>query len=177
MVYNVAMALSYSYEHIIHSELFWIAAGSTVTAAALVYTLLKDRLESSGELRNAKRALLSELMLDIDMLFSGEVERKPLDQAIYLIRSKFSGSIQDQSRFDNIQRIYADLDYYQTFVGNVYLKPHVQDNGAETTWKQLQICNRVIKALGGTPVPEDREGRVAYNQVNPGKEYFDFLRD
>lgn len=130
-------------------EIFWVAVGAIATAAALVYTLFfQGWLERRSTIKNLKKALYFELLTNIEMLFTGEVERRPLFDVITLIRKDVARYISDQEGFFNIQKLYAELDYYQTFVQKVYLNPAFAASGRYTTEKQISTMNKFLEYFG-----------------------------
>jgi hypothetical protein len=163
------------FKDILNPEYFWIAFGSMATATALIYTILKSRIDHRSQVKNIKKALKLELITNIEMLFSGEVERPSLFDIIHLVRTQYIQDIKDQKTVSIIQRLYINLEYYQTFVKKVYL--NFENSGVPTTEKQLQICNTFLEYFGENPVEYDMTERNDWNQRHQGKEYIDFKRD
>lgn len=163
------------FKDILETKYFWIAFGSVITAFALFYTISKNRRDRRAQVKNIKQALKLELTTNIEMLFSGEVERPPLFDVIHLVRTQYIQDIKDQKTLSKIQRLYINLGYYQTFVKKVYL--NFKDSGPPTTEKQLQTCNSFLEYFGDNPVEYDKAERIDWNQKHPGKEYNDFRRD
>ena len=95
-----------------------------------------------------KHALYFELITNIKMLFSGEVERRPLFDINQLLRKDFIRYISDQKLFSKFQTLYSELDYYQTFVQNVYLNSNIPNSGSAVTEKQLSTMNKFIEFFG-----------------------------
>ena len=131
------------------SEIFWVAFGAIVTALALVYTIFLAGWHAKRKaLKIIKKALYFELLTNIDSLFTGEVERRPLFDAVNSIRKNFIADVKDQATFAQIQRLYSELDYYKTVVDNVYLNPYVENNGNLVTEKQLSTMNKFLEFFG-----------------------------
>lgn len=162
---------------ILKSETFWVAFGAVITGLALTYTILINRLNKKIEIRNIKKALVFEIMTNIRTLFCGEVERPSLFDVITLIRTKYAQEITNQNIFWKIQKLYIELEYYRTFVNNVYLKAHIPDGGVYVTEKQLQTCNIFLEYFGENPVEFDLSERLEWNKSHLEREYMDFKRD
>lgn len=130
------------------TDTFWVAIGSVATAIALIYAILKNKFDQKQSIKNIKHAMYFELITNIKMLFSGEVERRPLFDINQLLRKDFIRYISDQELFSKFQTLYSELDYYQTFVQNVYLNSNIPNSGTVVTEKQLSTMNKFLDYFG-----------------------------
>lgn len=134
------------------SETFWVASASIVTATALIYTIRKNRIDKKQSVVNIKHALYFELVTNIEMLFSREVERRPLLDVNLIIRKDFIKNVNNQKLLSKFQKLYSELDYYQTFVKKVYLNQAIPNHGIKTTEKQLSTMNIFLEFFGLTRI-------------------------
>ncbi len=141
------------------SGTFFVALGAIATSCALVYTIFRDIREQAKSLKALKVSLENELLINIQSLFSGEVERPSLFDAIRLLRSKYSDKIVNPTAYFEIQKLYLDLEYYQTFVSKVYLK--LTNGGEAVSQKQLSIINTFLEYFGESTWPLEPNTQIS----------------
>lgn len=132
------------------SETFWVAVSSIVAASVLIYTLRKDGIERMAAIENIKRALYFEMLTNINMLFTKEVERIPVFEVIHSVRKDFAIHIIDQELFFEIQDLYVELDYYKVIIEEYWIKPEMKyrNPGEIIQEKQLLVANAFIEFFG-----------------------------
>jgi hypothetical protein len=136
--------------HFLKSEVFWIAFGSMITAGALFYTILKNRYDKNQSIKNIKEALYFEILTNVNLLFSKEVERGHLSDVIVMVRNDYIKNVSDQAILFDIQKLYLELDYYKSIINQYWLKLELNDRnpGEIVQEKQLQTMNSFIKFFG-----------------------------
>jgi hypothetical protein len=155
LLFNVHIG-SFSFEKINWETVNAIATltGSLATFGTLLFLILKDKSDQESEKATLKQALINEMELNVDLLFSVRVENPSITSAFRKLRDKYIGEIDDLETFKEIQKLYAELDYYQKFVDKVYLK--LPDSGRPVTERQLEACNMFIKFFDDKPIDFDK---------------------
>jgi hypothetical protein len=138
--------------NLLGSETFWVAVGSLVTAATLIYFISKDYREQQKSVENIKKTIYFELIADIEGLFSGEVERKPIFEVMNTVRKDFAKYIIDQDTFAKFQALYSELDYYETYIEMTVLSGKWDARQYSVIAKQISTQNKFLKFFGETEV-------------------------
>ena len=153
-LYYPIPSTNFSFYHLLISDTFWIAIGSIVAFLVLMYAILKDRFDKYESVGNIKKALYFELLTNISLLFSGEVEREPIFDVIKIVRTKFAKHIKNQELFLQFQKLYAELDYYQIIINQYWLRLDQRHPGMVET-KQLSTINKFIEFFGEQGIQRD----------------------
>lgn len=123
----------------------------------LSYTIRKDQKQNRDSRDNLKLALENEIWRNTEMLFSNKHERVFISRSMNELGSQYVKYVRDITVYENLQRLYSELAYYQNFVSMFYSKRNLnkaRDKYAdETVARQCEVM-RVFLHYFYVPVVE-----------------------
>jgi hypothetical protein len=145
----ILFAHRYHSESISQSESTAILA-LIISIVAILVPVVYHWWNKIQEKRAIKAALLQEMLINIDSLFNGGIERPFLYKTFEVFLEKLSSQIKNPSRFQELISLYMDLKDYRAVTNRFWPPKDVDDITAhlESTQKQVQTINKFLRYFG-----------------------------
>lgn len=123
-------------------EAMWGYVGVLSAAIGILIGIIYNDNQRKIRAKNLIYNLYDEILSNISLLFTGEVERPFYYEAFEIIKKDYSDFIKNREQFREIRALYDELRYYQEIVK--YFRLVNAQAGDIVTEKQLDACMKYI---------------------------------
>jgi len=132
-----------------------------VAFAALTWQLSYQLWNKRQEKIAIRKALLQEMLANMDSLFNGGIERPFLSKVFEGFLERLSSKIKDESKFQELISLYVDLMDYRAVTDRFWPPTkRYPDGGVQCTQKQLMTINKFLQYFGEDKVEEDYDMKM-----------------
>jgi len=122
-------------------EAMWGFIGVLSAAIGILIGFIFQNQQRKERAKNLVNSLYEEILNNIELLFTGEVERPYYYEAFENIKRDYSDIIQNNKAFRDIRILYDELRYYQEIIKFF----RYTNYGDIVTERQLGACLKYIK--------------------------------
>lgn len=137
----------------------WGFVGVLSAAVGILIGFIYKECRDTQEFAQAIGALYHELLRNIDLLFTGEVERPSLFEAFERVSREYANKIGDAEKYRMLRQIYDELYYYREILRAHWLsirsfRVDLERMGAGllVTQKQFGACNLIVEFFDGQKI-------------------------
>lgn len=125
-------------------QTLWAFVGIMSAALGILLGFLYKDVYENNKYRILVKALYEEILRNIDLIFTGEVERLYSFFTFDRINQEFIDKVKNIDRFKFIRLIYDEYSYYREIIKIFRLNdPNI------VTEKQFGVCNKILEYFDG----------------------------